>query len=682
TKDTIIEILNLPNAITVTQTAKTDISCISATGSVTIAGGGGTTYTYSRDGLAPQNSGVFTGLTVGNHTFRVSDVSGCTKDTIIEILNVAGAITVTQTAKTNISCTSAAGSVTIAGGGGTIYTYSRDGLAPQNSGVFTGLTAGNHTFRVIDASTCFKDTVINITATANNLTITQILKVDATCLPGSTGAITLAGGGGTPPYSYSVDGGAPQLTGIFLGLSVGAHNFRVTDLSGCIKDTAITISQLLNNVTVTQISKTNIGCAGGNTGAVTISGGGGLAPYSYQVDGGADQSTGVFAGLALGTHIFRVTDNSGCIKDTVIAITQLANTVLANIVSTTDVACAGGNTGAVTVSGSGGTPAYTYSIDNLNFQVSGTFAGLAAGPHVITVRDGNGCTATVNVSIGQVDNTVIPSVVSRIDVSCLGGNTGSVTVIGTGGTAPYEYKIGSGAYQPTGLFANLAAGDYVVTVKDAGGCTRDITVTIVQLTNTVTGSIASKTDVSCAGGNTGSITVAPSGGAAPYSYQIGSGLFQLSPVFNNLAVGDYTITVRDAAGCVNTVSTNIVQLANTITVTPVSKTDVSCAGVTNGAVTIAGAGGTAPYEYKIGNGVYQASGTFSGLAAGGYTITVKDAAGCTLDYGVVIAQLASTVTATLVSQTDVPCSGGNIGAATVAGGGGTAPYQYRLDNGA
>ncbi|RYZ49558.1 MAG: hypothetical protein EOP49_16005, partial [Sphingobacteriales bacterium] len=218
-KDTSIEIFNVPNPITVTQTAKTNISCANATGSVTIAGGGGTTYTYSRDGLAPQNNGVFPGLTLGVHTFRVIDASTCVKDTTIEIFNVPNPITITQTAKTNISCVNATGSVTIAGGGGTTYTYSRDGLAPQNSGVFTGLTVGNHIFQVIDASTCVKDTTIEILNTTSVITVTQTAKTNISCA-NATGSVTIAGGGGTT-YTYSRDGLAPQNSGVFPGLTLG-----------------------------------------------------------------------------------------------------------------------------------------------------------------------------------------------------------------------------------------------------------------------------------------------------------------------------------------------------------------------------------------------------------------------------------------------------------------------------
>ena len=275
----------------------------------------------------------------------------------------------------------------------------------------------------------------------------------------------------------------------------------------------------------------------------------------------------------------------------------------------------------------------------------------------MTVKDPAGCTKDLAVIIIQLNNTVTATLSSKTDVPCSGGNTGSVTVAGGGGVAPYTYKIGNGQYQSSGVFTGLAAGNYTVTVRDAGNCTRELAVIVGQLNNTVTATVSSKTDVPCSGGNIGTVTVAGGGGTAPYTYKLDNGQYQSGATFNNLAAGNYTVTVKDAAGCTRDVAVIIGQLNNTVTITVNSKTDVSCSGGSTGAVTVAGGGGTAPYEYKLGTGQYQSGGVFNALAAGDYTITVKDALGCIKELRVTIAAGSAASASITPANPDPVCVG-------------------------
>src|SRR5207245_5276052 len=105
-----------------------------------------------------------------------------------------------------------------------------------------------------------------------------------------------------------------------------------------------------------------------------------------------------------------------------------------------------------------------------------------------------------------------------------------------------------------------------------------------------------------------------------------------------------------------------------------SQTNVSCFGASTGNVTVAGSGGTSPYTYAIDGATFGSSGTFSDLAAGSYTVTVKDANGCTTTQPVAITQPASALGSSISSQTNVDCFGNSTGSVTVAGSGGTSPY--------
>jgi gliding motility-associated-like protein len=685
TKEITASIVQMANTVSVAIGSKTDVSCAGGnTGALTVVGAGGTApYQYKLQTGTYQSNPTFTGLAKGNYTVTIRDAGGCTNDLAVVIGETPNTVTATISTQTNVSCLGGnTGSVTIAGGGGTPpYQYKITGGSYQSNATFSNLAAGQHVFTVRDAAGCTKDVTAAITQLSNTVTATVVSRTDISCLGGNSGAVTIAGGGGTAPYQYRINGGAYQGSGVFTGLALGGHTITVSDANGCTSDISIVIGQLANTVTATVAAKTDIPCSGGNIGSVTIAAGGGTAPYQYKLGAGVYQESPTFNNLSAGNHIVTVRDAGGCTKDVVVNIGEINNTVTLTVITKSDIPCSGGTIGSITVAGGGGTAPYEYKLGTGAYQPSGAFIVLGTGNYTITVRDALGCTKELVVNIGQLNSTVTATVGSKTDVSCAGGNTGSVTIVGGGGVAPYTYRLGVGAYQPGGTFNNLPVGDHLITVRDAGGCTKDITVTIGQAASTVTATVTSKTDISCSGGNTGSVTVAGGGGTAPYTYRQGNGAYQQLATFNNLPAGDHLITIRDANGCTKELTVNIVQTANTVTATIGSQTGVLCSGGNTGSVTIVGAGGTAPYTYKLGTGQYQASPTFPNLPVGNHLVTVKDAQGCTKDLAVTVAQQPNTVTATVTAKTDIPCSGGNTGSVTVAGSGGTAPYTYKLGSG-
>ncbi|MHA4846117.1 T9SS type B sorting domain-containing protein, partial [Flavitalea antarctica] len=679
TSDIAVTIVQLNNTVLPVVTSKTDIPCTGGTGSVTVAGSGGTApYQYSLGGAAFQATGVFNGLAAGSYNITVRDAGGCTKDVAIIIEQAVNTVVGTVVAKTDVPCSGGnVGTLTVAGSGGTApYTYRLGTGAFQPTGVFNNLAAGAHIITVRDANGCTSNVTGTIAQLNNTVDGTVVARRDVPCSGGNTGSITIAGTGGTAPYEYKLGTAQYRADGTFIGLPAGNYIITVKDAAGCTKDVPVTIGQINNNVVAVLNSKTDVSCLGGNTGSITISGSGGTAPYEYKIGTGRYGSANTFSNLAPGEYIVSVQDALGCSRDLTVRIDQLPNAITATINNKTDIPCAGGNGGSVSVTGGGGTAPYAYKLGSGQFSGNSTFTNLAAGQHIITVRDATGCSKDTTITIVQTPNTVRPSVISRIDIPCSGG-TGSITVTGVGGTAPYEYRLGTSPYQPGGSFTELVAGSYTVTVRDAGGCTRDTTLVISQIPNTVTVTLGSKTDVGCASGNIGSITVVGSGGTAPYEYRIGSAAYQTSNTFNSLPAGRHVITVRDAAGCTNEVAVTLTQINNTVTAT-VTKTDVPCTGGNTGSITVQGGGGSTPYTYKLDSGAYQPGGTFNGLAAGRYVITIRNSLGCTKDTTVVVDQVDNTIIARIGSQKDVPCAGGNVGSVTIVATGGSGVLQYKI----
>lgn len=134
--------------------------------------------------------------------------------------------------------------------------------------------------------------------------------------------------------------------------------------------------------------------------------------------------------------------------------------------------------GQLTVSGRGGKPPYQYSVIG-SFQSSPTFTMLASGVYTVTIKDANGCTFSLEVSVSAANSTLGATVgTPGQDFSCLGPHTGSISITPTGGTAPYELRLGNGAFGTATSFDNLEAGSQSVTVRDADGCTLLVSFTV------------------------------------------------------------------------------------------------------------------------------------------------------------------------------------------------------------
>jgi gliding motility-associated-like protein len=155
----------------------------------------------------------------------------------------------------------------------------------------------------------------------------------------------------------------------------------------------------------------------------------------------------------------------------------------------------------------------------------------------------------------------------------------------------------------------------------------------------------SATDESCVGACDGTLTVTVSGGTSPFTYvwtDSGASVVGTSDSVAGLCPDDYTVTVTDNNGCVQSSSTVTVAsppVLNSPSVT--NTTNPTCNGGCDGTFDVAGSGGTSPYLFSINGGItWLSSTTFSGLCAGTYNVLVQDASGCTA--GPTIATIGTT----------------------------------------
>lgn len=435
-------------------------------------------------------------------------------------------------------------------------------------------------------------------------------------------------------------------------------------------DIAITTGNSLGATAVT----TPANCAN-PTGTITINvpPGIGVPPFQYSLNGGPLQLSNVFSGLAANTYTVVVQDAGGCQQTLTVVVPSV--TGLTGTSSITATSCPGVNNGTITITPTSGTAPYQYSLNGGPNQGSNIFSNLAPATYNISYSDANGCIGTLTATVAA--GAAITATASSTDASCAGVNNGSITITPTSGTAPYQYSADGGPFQLSNTLTGLATGNHAITFKDVNGCTGTMTVFVGVGSGILFTTIV--TPPSCAGAANGAITVNPSSGTSPYSYSINGGPSQLSNVFTGLAAATYTISISDGSGC--TGSSSIVMPAGagglTANAVPVG---TSCPGVNNGSITINPANGMAPYQYSLNGGPFQLSNTFNNLAAGTYTVNLKDAINCSGTLSITVAAGVNLIATSAV--VNPPCAGINNGSITITPTTGTTPYLYSFNGGA
>ncbi len=665
-----------PTVLTVTPDVIIDPACRgTATGSIQALATGGIigTYSYSINGGPFQASDLFGNLSSGFYTITVRDANNCTASanaTVSDPLQLTGSVT----GQINVDCNgNNSGSVTVEGAGGVApYTYAIDGVNFQASGTFATLPAGGYTVTVRDANNCITPVPVNITQ-PGALVLNLSSKTDVICNGESSGAITVIAAGGTAPYEYAIDGATFLASGDFTGLPFGPQTLTVRDANLCVATLLVVINQP-NPINGSITSQTNVDCFGNSTGSVTVNGSGGTGSYLFALDGGGFGGSGTFTGLTAGAYVVTIQDQNNCTTDVPVTITE--PTVLGgSVVNSTNVLCAGGNSGTVEVLGSGGTSPYQYSINGGGlFTSNPSFTGLTAGPYTVIVRDNNLCTFNIDFTITQ-PTPLVAGIASQTPVDCRNNATGSVTVSTTGGTVPYEFSIDGSTFQATGTFAALAAGNYIVRVRDANACTQNVNVTITEPPQLVL-ALQNQTNVDCNGNSTGSITVAASGGVGSYTYSSDGVIFGATQTFNGFAAGTHTLFTRDANNCQAQLDVVITEPL-VLTLNVVSTTDVLCNGQNTGSITVEASGGAGSYEYSRDGFIFTPLNVFFGLLANNYNITVRDANGCTTSQLVTINEPAA-LTASTTQTADILCYLGADAELTVATSGGVGVLRFLL----
>jgi hypothetical protein len=296
--------------------------------------------------------------------------------------------------------------ITVTGGAGNlIFDWSGPNGFISNAEDISGLEAGNYVITVTDGAGCTGTNSFEVTQ-PNVLSASAAQNNPVVCNGEANGEATATVSGGTTPYSYSWDKSI-STSATANDLEAGLHTITITDANGCQTTAQVTIDEP-DALTANAVQDNPVICNGESNGEATVTVSGGTTPYSYSWD--KSTSTSATANdLEAGLHTISITDANGCQTTAQVTIDE-PTPISFGTPTITDVTCAGVNDGQIIISASGGTGTinYTISPNEGSQSPSGTFSGLSAQTYTITATDNNNCTATIDVTVGTINDVTTP----------------------------------------------------------------------------------------------------------------------------------------------------------------------------------------------------------------------------------------------------------------------------------
>ncbi len=721
-----------------------DVSCNGGSdGSVTVnllAGNSDIPYEYSLDGgTTRQPTNVFPGLTQGTYNVTVISDKGCMDTQSIDV-DEPTVLDVSATASA-FSCDDAASTITVtvndatpgnpSGTGPFVYSFD-NGLNYQPGNTYD-VPFGSPDVNVVvkDANHCTDAVVVPIPARQGVMAVINRLQA-IDCSNGEE-IIEIVASNGSGTYTYTaLPGGAivADPTNIILTLP-GTYVYEILDT---ITNCKVTVEHTIlpyDLIDVTAVVTTDATCSDSADGVIEVTITGYTGTFDYQIldntgalvvgtsasnNATTDPYTfNVSTTLAAGTYSVEITEtafpectsvsNNVTIDAPEPLALQLVDNVNANCTVTDAI---------VTIQATGGTGPYTYGASQSGAGVPGSFPfdnTVELNPSVnpnwdIYVQDVNGCIIVVPYAVA-IDTDTTPDITLAIDDECADEGSFGVTVsldaVNTG-IAPYTMSIDGGTFQSIVSFpytyTGLNAGGHTITIRDANGCEdpENITIEPELLASTVV-----LTQPTCAADD-GVIEFTVVGGSGAYTSELlrsdltPTGIAPIGNQFTGVAFGDYIVRITDnTLGTPNCFADAPISLEEPTPVTLLtpSKTDVSCAGASDGSITVnleapsAGVNDNPPYIFEITDGTSTFTQTninlFTGLTAGTWDITVMSNRNCVAVDQVTIGEPIA-LAAAITNVVPFACDMNNAEQSatievTITTGTGTPNYFYSVNGG-
>ncbi|SFC97842.1 gliding motility-associated C-terminal domain-containing protein [Flexibacter flexilis DSM 6793] len=630
---------------------------------------------------------TFTGLAPGTYHLAVRDtVSKCVMSITQELVRPASIVAFASAHKAATCYGASNGQAKLDSvhfGNGTYqYSLSGTGFLPlPTDSIITGLPAGNITiyFRDVTTGCIAADTVHILQPDSIDAVITQTQMSQCNASTGIVKVDVLQGG--TAPYTYvynGVAGGTLVVGQEFNSLAAGLDTLVVVDAAGCSRQYIFEVKSTTPTVALADLVKVNPNCSGSNTGSITITNvTGGTGPYTVtilplnqsQIFDPAAPSSIVFNNLTSQVYTVKITDNTtGCSSgEYLVALTSPPAVSFA--VSQVKEATCNNADGEAIITSFAGTPPYSYQLNGGSIipipadSTSLKIIGLAAGAYTITLYDntnsGN-CATTKPLVIGGTRPLNFTE--NSKDIVCHGEQNGSITFTNVSGAGTYTVTLtnSSTGETRTETFGN---GDYAITGLKGGIYNIKISQGTVGLCYTefnIVDTIAepAKIAVTYTYGNGKIVVETIKGGTvglAGYSVSFDQGVYasitkpygtdpaEYDTTYTITGAKQYLLSIRDSLGCQLDTLIDI-PCGNIVPFIKITESKPSPEKASGQILITAVTGGTAPYYVSLNGAAFEEllpidSGyapVFQDLREGEYTLTFKDALGCTLDSVVVV----------------------------------------------
>jgi hypothetical protein len=602
--------INSPAAISIGTSSIAPATCGSNNGALSLVTSGGTgSYAYT---WTPSvgSTATLSNLFAGSYQVMVTDQNNCSGYLSVGISNISGP-SVTLVSQTAASCfNGSTGSAQVSASGGTgslSYNWTPGNPTGNGTNTIQNLSAGPYTCQVIDANGCVGALVVTITQpTAVSGTIVSNTPVN--CYGTSTGQLSITGAGGTPGYTYSwtpIIGNSTQLS----NLPAGNYTCQITDQNGCQGSISAIVSQpsLLQIVSDTIISPT---CHNSANGSIYVHATGGNGNYSYAWTPNSSSSTSI-QNLVSGNYTVTATDLLGCTSTQTFNVQSQSN-IQVNF-NTSQIDCAGNTNGQITLNPSNGIAPYQFNWSNQ--ATTNTVGNLANGLYSCIISDGLGCQKSFSDTIITLSNLTTQA--NGTSIVCDSSSVGTVSLTVSNGILPYSYSW-MNSVETTNTLQTIGPGMIEAIVSDGLNCQDTVSFQIALTDLTASSQIV---DVTCPGGQTGSIHVQTQGGQAPYTYAWVDFTVNDSMV-SGIGASNYICSVQDQLGCTVSLQ-NVVYEPFPWTINAVIEPEIF--GL-DGAINLGVSGASPPYTYSWNTG--QSTNDITQIAGGQFIVTITDSEGC------------------------------------------------------
>ncbi|WP_353484735.1 hypothetical protein [Haliscomenobacter sp.] len=569
---------------------------------------------FRLDNGTAQTLGTFLNVPNGPHTVVAQDAAGCSASANLTIAEASQLQLPTPVVQA-VNCSGASnGSISLSPTGGSApyqYTWSNG----RSTAVNQNLRAGTYAVTVTDAKGCKVTRSISVNE-PTNIGVDLSIIAHSTCHGGSDGVLQSNVGGGSPPYAYTWDNGGTSST--ISNLPANGYSLTVTDSHGCTGTASTSISQPAS-VTVSSTVSNHLDCIQNNV-IITANASGGRGNYSYRLDGGALQASGVFSGKTTGAYSLIAQDGAGCNSlPSLININEALPLSLSYSLQN-DQDCIAGNVNVIPIpSNAQGAVSYVIAPQG-TWDFSTDLQQKGNGTYTLTALDGRNCTASSTVIINE---KLPPLPITLPNVQVCSGTTATLNLIGaaTNGMS-FSWEVPNGATNPGSVrsFNTTVPGTYRVTMTDVNtGCSQTATGNVVHKPLPLV-QLALSDTLTC---TQSAIILEPPSTVSTSTYNwktVSGAVLATTAQLRVDSAGTYILKVVDAANC--TATDTITVLSYIPSVLQIDTFPSTRCDSANAQIRIQ-ASHPGNWRYRIDStAAWSNSPVFTGLRAGKYTLSI------------------------------------------------------------